>query len=292
MTDKRKQAPPFSTIWRLGSDMASRRELLALWAERYKLPSRKWWRKLTNRKAPSIEMRLVNSHGTLPTSVILRRKDGGDHASFFENFFEVPYRFARFAPVQLAVDAGAHVGFFSLALHRAFPEAEIVAFEPSQENVEVLRQNWSANSMAGQVVDKALWIEETVLEFQLGKSNSGRIQTSSSQSDEEALASRLDRVERIGATTLQAVLGERLGELDLLKLDIEGAEMDVLDVLLPDLTSRTTILCELHFDARNRSRFEDILARHGWNGEIFDDDHPPHSGWIIQKGPSAAEVTS
>lgn len=277
-----KDAPPPGRMWRLGADVASRRELFALRAARYRLRGKRLLRRLTNRNAALIELSLADSPGDTPIHLTLRRRDGGDHASFFENFVEIPYGLEELGPVRLAVDAGAHVGCFSLALHRAFPEAEIVAFEPDAANLRLLTRNWEANAIRGCIVGKALWTEETECAFRVGKSNSGRIASTSADFDEERVARRVSETVRVETTTLAEQLGDRVGEVDLLKLDIEGAELDVLENVLPLLGPDARILCELHDSDLNRGRFESLLAEHGWDGERIDETHP-HSYWFVRR---------
>lgn len=279
MAGSRRAHPSFSAVWNAGADWHSRRELIGLWARRYKrVAGRKLLRRLAKSPEPFIDLRLPGCR------LRLRRKDGGDHASLFENFFEIPYERADFGEPRLVVDAGAHVGCFSARIHQWFPNAEIIAFEPEPENARLLAENFELNGLRGKAVAKALWIEDTTLEFLAGRSNSGRLAGSSGAFDEERIANRLSHSVKVSATSLRTVLGERLKEVGLLKLDIEGAELDVLDRELPNLSNDTVILCELHFLDKNRARFEEILAKHGWAGRLVDASHPPHSCWVVRKG--------
>ncbi|MDK2973459.1 MAG: hypothetical protein PWP23_3214 [Candidatus Sumerlaeota bacterium] len=281
MSGSRRNYPSFAALWSAGADWHSRRELLGLWARRYRrVPGRKLLRRLGKSPERFVDLQLAHGGGC---RLRLRRKDGGDHASFFENFFEIPYDITEFGTPRLIVDAGAHVGCFTARLHQWFPDAEIVSFEPEPANAKLLDENFRLNAIKGRVVDKALWIEDTTLEFLAGKSNGGRLAETSSDFDAKAVAGRLTETVKVPATSLQSVLGERLKDVDLLKLDIEGAELDVLDHDLPLVSPKTVILCEVHYLERNRARFEELLEKHGWTGKLVDDSHPPHSCWILRK---------
>ena len=75
-----------------------------------------------------------------------------------------------------------------------------------------------------------------------------------------------------------------MGDVDLLKLDIEGAELPVLEQELPRLAAKTVILCELHFVAENDERFHAIAAASGWTVTLLDASHPPHGVYLLRKG--------
>jgi len=209
----------------------------------------------------------------------MRRNDRGGHASFFENFFELPWQFSLSQPPQLIADAGAHIGCFSLYAFRRWPDARIVAFEPEENNQALLRRNFSDNGITGQVCGKAVWKETTELDFASGQSNAGYLTAGTKQSRQETG----NTTRRVQATSLCDYFGADVKKIDVLKLDIEGAELEVLDAELPHLSGHTIVLCELHFVQANQARFDAILTRHGWGSKLHDASHPPHATWILRK---------
>jgi FkbM family methyltransferase len=120
-------------------------------------------------------------------------------------------------PGTLLVDAGAHVGLYTLlAVRRLGPHARVLAFEPDPYNFAALRLN--ARSLPGvELVRAAVADAEGEASFQ---QNLGTIGSS--------LVARRDvgpvRGIRVPTTTLDAALRGRGPERLVVKLDVEGAE--------------------------------------------------------------------
>ena len=263
-------------VWKAGTDFKSRLQLLGLYCHRYHgIPARHLLKRWLLPNTPSI---CLNVTLDKLLHVSLRPKDAGDRASFFENFFELPLDLPFDRDPLLIADAGAHIGCFSLFAHNRWPKARLVAFEPEEKNQALLRENFSLNKIEGEVVPKAVWKESGTLTFTSGQSNSGYLTAGT----KEKKSSELNTARKVDATSLSAHFGNDLKKIDLLKLDIEGAELDVLEVELPNCSPHTIILCELHFTEINRPRFKEIILRHGWQAELYDASHPPHSTWILR----------
>lgn len=156
---------------------------------------------------------------------------GGDRAecrineffSFVEVFvlreYEVPG--VTWAEMRTIVDVGANVGAATLWFARRAPQATIVAVEPASRVASVLARNVRANGLEERVrvVAAALTDRTGSVELdQRGSSVFGRIAHGNSGGGE-----------RVSALSLEDLL-DRCGlpEVDLLKLDCEGAEFDIL----------------------------------------------------------------
>ncbi len=156
----------------------------------------------------------------------------------------------------VVVDAGAHVGTF--AATAAAHAAQVVAVEPNPANLELLRANLDRNGIDNvEVVEGALWPGGGEVELAMaGPTSAGSV------------------VGEGGGTTVKVPtvdldgLVERLGPIDLLKLDIEGAEFEVLRAASPaTLAQIDTIVGELHLWA-DPSGGEDL--RRQLEGAGFD----------------------
>lgn len=122
-------------------------------------------------------------------------------------------------PGDVVVDAGAHVGTFSvMAAERA---RTVVALEPNPAVRELLEQNIARNESTGvEVLDRALWGEDTELLLDVGApSSAGSTLIGAAGGGPTSVPVR--------TVTLDELI-ERVGDIDLLKLDIEGAEFSVL----------------------------------------------------------------
>ena len=122
-------------------------------------------------------------------------------------------------------DAGAAVGLFAIAACARFPTAQVYAFEPSRRQRILLRRNVRLNDMTRrvEVVPLGLWRSPGVLEFRThGAIGALRVAT--------ALPPTLDFSERVPVASLDDWTSRRrLAGLDLIKMDIEGAEVEALE---------------------------------------------------------------
>jgi FkbM family methyltransferase len=153
-------------------------------------------------------------------------------------------------PGSTAVDAGANVGVFTIPLALAVGEAgRVLAFEPSPETVRRLRENVRRNRLENvSVFDSALGAARGTTTLALADDaayNSTMWSTPSSGASAQVPLERLDDV--------WATLGRP--QVSVLKVDVEGAEVDVLVGAVELLrTSRPAVLVE----AAERSRVEAV----------------------------------
>ncbi len=119
---------------------------------------------------------------------------------------------------RLIVDGGANIGMSAIYFARRFPQATIVAVEPDPDNYALLRHNTRDFSKVD-CCQAGLWSAPGYL----------RIKDRSA----DANSYQVEHTDHAGADTLEALsIGEILkksGEttLDIVKLDIEGAEREI-----------------------------------------------------------------
>jgi FkbM family methyltransferase len=126
--------------------------------------------------------------------------------------------------VKTVVDAGANIGISSLFIHANAPTARIIAVEPEPANADVLRRNLADNHLPAVAFEAALWHSRGTIQLQVKDSAmSHAIPRSDERHDAEVREVRaVDMEELIDALGVE--------EVDLVKLDIEGAEREVLTV--------------------------------------------------------------
>ena len=116
-------------------------------------------------------------------------------------------------PDPVVIDGGANIGMFSLATLRDHPGARITAFEPDRRIGAMLRENL-ANNNASQVA---------IVDAALGSTDGDMSFAPDGQAGGALVSGATDM--RVRVVTLSQYL---TNEVDFLKLNIEGAELDVL----------------------------------------------------------------
>lgn len=146
------------------------------------------------------------------------------------------------------LDVGAHIGLASLRLRTLFPAARITAFEPDPALLQLLR----ANLVAGgddrtQVIAAAAWKADGVARFAATGDDSGGLSPDGSIEVPTVDLARL------------CLEGDAV---EFLKLDVEGAEFDVIEHLRAQgaLARVRRIFIEMHQWGGNTPRFHEIMA--------------------------------
>jgi len=180
------------------------------------------------------------------------------------------------------LDCGGNVGLASLFFKRRCPAARITAYEADPALVKILRANLDANGAADvETVHAALWTSNGRVTFQADGSDSGMIGTLPG-----AVAGTAVDVPSLRLRDL--IEGDPNGCIDLLKLDIEGAEDAVLADCEPVLARVRAIVLDLHeFDPSRRQapRVLELLTRSGFTYAV--DEFVPQP-WRPPVAPPAA----
>ncbi len=139
---------------------------------------------------------------------------------------EVQYALSRLLrPGMTVYDVGANVGFTAvLAARRVGPQGRVVCFEPLPANAEQIRRNAALNRFSGvEVRQTALGREDGEAEFLTSESPTwGRLA-------QAGAAPRQSGVLRVPVRSLDSLaVGDKLPPPAFIKMDVEGAEADVL----------------------------------------------------------------
>jgi FkbM family methyltransferase len=144
----------------------------------------------------------------------------------------------------VVVDAGAHVGLFSILAARTNPRCRVVALEPFAENHECLAANLGAAGATN----------VTPLRMALGKAGIGRMEAVGVRSIDHLLAPGADPtsgdpVPIVPLDRLFDVAGSE--RIAMLKCDVEGSEHDAFGDASPDSIRRIDrIALEYHDNLR------------------------------------------
>lgn len=148
------------------------------------------------------------------------RDNASDVFIFKQVFYEKQYDlYDREMPAALAIiDAGANIGMASVYFSLKFPHAKVVAIEPEKCNFEVLVKNTSHYKNI-KPMNNALWDKNELLHISNPSSlAAGFIVEGTKEEKSEVLQ----------GVTLGKIMEENHWEgIDILKMDIEGAEREV-----------------------------------------------------------------
>jgi FkbM family methyltransferase len=129
---------------------------------------------------------------------------------------------ATIAPGATVVDVGANIGYNTIyGAWRVGPAGRVVAIEPAPDNVRVLRENVQANHFRNVVIHPVAagrTHEERSLFLR------GDVSAVNSLFP-QSVYGRVTRIERIRVVPLDDLVE---GAADVVKIDVEGAELDVL----------------------------------------------------------------
>jgi FkbM family methyltransferase len=150
------------------------------------------------------------------------RNGTSDFAVFTQVFLMRQYDLPIVPNAEIIIDAGANVGLASLFFLWRNPKVRIVSIEPDAENYEIACENLAPFANNCRVVHGALWSESRTLALSRGTFRDGRHWASQTLPDENASS------EHVRAYTVDEILSEAaFDHIDLLKVDIEGAELQV-----------------------------------------------------------------
>jgi FkbM family methyltransferase len=152
----------------------------------------------------------------------------------YEYDFKLPGR------PQVIVDAGANIGLASVYFANRYPDAIIVSLEPDHSNFKLLEMNTAAYPQI-RAVNAALWSENKQLNlFSPNGAHSGFCTL-------EKNSGSLQECGAVPAVTLDSLMHTQgLAMIDLLKLDIEGAEKEVFENSSGWIDKVNILLIELH----------------------------------------------
>lgn len=151
---------------------------------------------------------------------------------FVNRIYEIPVPAGK---IPVLVDAGANIGLAALYWKLRYGDLCYLGFEPDPVVAACCRKNLQSWHMGGELIEAALGAEDRTATFLLEGGDAGRL------AEGGVVASA-----RIANVPVQR-LATRLPEtVDLLKIDVEGAEAEVLDDVAPLLDRIGAIFVEWH----------------------------------------------
>ena len=164
-----------------------------------------------------------------------------------EIFIEKNYEFRTTTASPLIIDCGANIGLSCIFFRRLYPNCKIIAFEPDPNIFQVLKENINSFELSNiNLHNQAIWVSDSTVNFSAEGAFSGRI---AKQADGNIIQVRTAR--------LKQLLNEKV---DFLKIDIEGAEYEVIRDCADLLINVDNLFIEYHSHYKERQTLHEILA--------------------------------
>jgi len=189
----------------------------------------------------------------------LKRVKLNDHAVSFRKSVEMLhayreifkgsiYAFPATSDSPYIIDCGAHIGMSIVFFKQHYPNSRILAFEPDPESFGLLQNNVKEfkNVLLQQ---KAVWTHNDGVIFDMRGDMSSHIVNKD--------IGNASHQERIPSARLSDYLSE---PVDMLKLDIEGAEIDVLQDCKDRLHNVHHLFVEFHGKTEDPQKLERLLT--------------------------------
>lgn len=162
-------------------------------------------------------------------------------------------------PAPTVVDIGANLGAFTLAVRAAWPEAQVISFEPGPTAFGMLARNVSRNDGSG--------ASTTLHQVAVTGSGAGRTVRLAERVGDLCTSSILPGAAgdpavatiEVPSRSLADVLADCPDGIDLVKIDVEGAEYDMICTTPPAILRTSRLLVIEYHPVAGRS-FEELAG--------------------------------
>lgn len=216
-----------------------------------------------NNQPLSIHLRNTGADEIIYRDIIQR--GGGDYSM-------VPKLASRLnINIETIIDAGANIGTATAYFKSVFPNAKVVCIEPEPGNYQMLKNNIQVNGFDKdvQLCQAAFWINNDELNIGIGIRG-----TLSKELSFGIVATKEESIQVNGITFKDCMLRLNTNKVNLVKIDVEGAEAALLDDEegFKYMVEHTDLLAiEIHDEAVDVFKFYDRLEslgmRHMHTGE-------------------------
>ncbi len=172
-------------------------------------------------------------------------KNGSELLHTIEELFVKELYKADLPDTPYIIDGGANIGLSILYFIRTYPQAIVEAFEPDEQNFDLLRQNTERLGTQVKLHKAALWNENGTVHFDASGNMGAKITAGS------------DSIRQVPSKRLKDLIHQKV---DLLKLDIEGAEYEVILDIADTLSFVDRLFLEYHGSFEDTYKLSELLT--------------------------------
>lgn len=181
---------------------------------------------------------------------------------YAELFQSEMYKFKASSSSPYIIDCGANLGMSVIYFKELYPNATIIAFEADEYIFGFLEKNMKSFDYENvQLINKAVWNCDDTLSFLVEGGAGGRLEKETA----------IGKFKKVTSTSLKKYLIGR--KVDFLKIDIEGAEYEVLRDCENELKDIDYIFIEYHSmpdKEKNLHKILEIVQKAGFKYHIKD----------------------
>jgi FkbM family methyltransferase len=171
-----------------------------------------------------------------------------DRDAIIQNLARLEWLQTPLKTAQYIIDGGAYIGDSTFAFLLKYPKAKIICIEPNAQTHPILRRNLQAIAGDTTLICGGLACESKTVTF------GGEFLCASIQTDDSDIG---ERIECFSINDLIKQTG--MPYLDIVKLDIEGAEKEVLTENNSWLNKTQRVLVEFHGDEIEEACTKELL---------------------------------
>lgn len=172
---------------------------------------------------------------------------------FKEIFADESYKFLSDNRAPVIYDCGSNVGLSCLYFKKLYPSAQITAFEADSNIARYLEKNLRNNGAGDvRIINKAVWTANDGIQIALDGADGASIFSEKAKTE-------------VPSVRLKEMLEEE-PRIDMLKMDIEGAETDVLLDCGDKLSKVSNMFIEYHSFTSSKQRLNELLSLLTHNG--------------------------
>ncbi|MEM4325823.1 MAG: FkbM family methyltransferase [Candidatus Pacearchaeota archaeon] len=179
------------------------------------------------------------------------------------------YKGIKISKGDTILDLGGHIGLFALyCSHRVGKKGKIFSVEPYKESYKLLKKNLWINSIKNtKPINLAIYKKRGIMKFYIN-----RISASNS-----FFPQGNKKIEMVKTTTLKDFVKKRnIKKIDLIKMDIEGAEYDVIKTSERVLKKTRAVVLEIHKDLLTEKQIieiNEIFKRNKFKNKVLYSPH-------------------
>ncbi len=190
---------------------------------------------------------------------------GFDYDSLYYMFKEIfcsdDYFFNTSSSHPVIVDCGANIGMATIYFKKKHPDARVIGFEANPHTYQLLKKNIERNNLTNvEVYNVALYDEEKEISFFVHGERSLLGSIRNDRGKGEHL--------KVNARKISGYI-KNIEKIDLMKIDVEGAELNILNDLIESSLIKKTeqYIIEYHHNINNdASALSAFLAKFESNG--------------------------